>query len=68
MDQRTTVAVIGLGAAGLTALKNLREEGFDATGSERNLYVGGLSKFWEDDQTSVLASLLSISAKKGYAQ
>lgn len=65
MDQRPTVAVIGLGAAGLTALKNLREEGFEATGFERNGYIGGLWKYSEDDQTSVLAStVVNISKER----
>jgi cation diffusion facilitator CzcD-associated flavoprotein CzcO len=65
MDQRTTVAVIGLGAAGLTALKNLKEGGFDATGFEKNNYIGGLWKFSEVDQTSVLAStVVNISKER----
>jgi hypothetical protein len=36
------------GAIGLVALKNLLEEGFDATAFERNDYVGGLWHFTED--------------------
>jgi dimethylaniline monooxygenase (N-oxide forming) len=32
--ERITVAVIGLGASGLVALKNLREQSFDVTGFE----------------------------------
>lgn len=42
------------GALGLVALKNLLEEGFDATGIERNPYPGGLWKYTEDNRTSVL--------------
>jgi len=42
------------GAIGLVALKNLLEEGFDATAFERNDYVGGLWHFTEDTgKTSV---------------
>ncbi|KAH7086264.1 dimethylaniline monooxygenase 2 [Paraphoma chrysanthemicola] len=60
------VAVIGLGAAGLVALKNLKEEGFDVTGFERNSYIGGLWKYSEDDQTSVLdTTVVNISKERG---
>ncbi|KIW81362.1 hypothetical protein Z517_04387 [Fonsecaea pedrosoi CBS 271.37] len=61
-----SVAVVGLGAFGLVALKNLREEGFNATGFDRNLYVGGLWQFTEKDQTSVLESTtVNISKERG---
>ncbi|KAI1373068.1 FAD/NAD(P)-binding domain-containing protein [Hypoxylon crocopeplum] len=39
------IAVIGLGPAGLAALKALREEGFDAVAFERRDQVGGLWSF-----------------------
>ncbi|KAI0834529.1 FAD/NAD(P)-binding domain-containing protein [Hypoxylon sp. FL0890] len=39
------IAIIGLGPAGLTALKTLREEGFDAVAFERRDEVGGLWSF-----------------------
>ncbi|KAH7079957.1 dimethylaniline monooxygenase 2 [Paraphoma chrysanthemicola] len=62
----TKVAVIGLGAAGLVALKNLKEEGFDVTGFERNSYIGGLWKYSEDDQTSVLSTtIVNVSKERG---
>jgi dimethylaniline monooxygenase (N-oxide forming) len=56
--EHTTAAVIGLGAAGLAALKNLKEEGFEVTAFERNAYIGGLWKYSEDDKTSVLATTI----------
>jgi dimethylaniline monooxygenase (N-oxide forming) len=56
MTERTTVAVIGLGPAGLVALKNLKEEGFDVTGFDRNNYIGGIWKYSENGNTSVLQS------------
>ncbi|KIW92663.1 uncharacterized protein Z519_06510 [Cladophialophora bantiana CBS 173.52] len=60
------VAVIGLEAFGLVALKNLREEGFNATGFDKNLYVGGLRQFTEKDQTSVLEfTIVNISKERG---
>jgi dimethylaniline monooxygenase (N-oxide forming) len=66
MTERTTVAVIGLGAAGLVALKNLKEQGFDVTGFERNNYIGGLWKYAEDDRTSVLTTtVVNISKERG---
>ncbi|KAI6780778.1 Dimethylaniline monooxygenase [N-oxide-forming]-like protein [Emericellopsis cladophorae] len=50
-----TVAVIGLGAMGIVAVKNLLEEGFDVTGFEKSGYVGGLWHCTEDrDTLSVL--------------
>jgi dimethylaniline monooxygenase (N-oxide forming) len=56
------------GPAGLVALKNLLEEGFDATGFDRNSYVGGLWQYTEDDKTSVLEStVVNISKERvGY--
>ncbi|KAF2128140.1 dimethylaniline monooxygenase 2 [Dothidotthia symphoricarpi CBS 119687] len=64
--QKTTVAVIGLGSAGLAALKNLTEEGFEVTGFERNSYVGGLWQYTEEDKTSVLeTTTVNISKERG---
>lgn len=51
-----TVAIVGLGALGLVTLKNLREEGFDAVGFDRNDYVGGLWRFDEGDKLTVMRS------------
>ncbi|KAL1888101.1 hypothetical protein Sste5346_009788 [Sporothrix stenoceras] len=60
------VAVIGAGALGLVTLKNLLEEGFDATGFERKSYVGGLWKYTLDETTSVLPSTVAnISKQRG---
>ncbi|KAK7210373.1 hypothetical protein V2G26_017551 [Clonostachys chloroleuca] len=46
-----TVAVVGLGAMGIVAAKNLLEEGFDVTGFERQNYIGGVWHFTEDKDT-----------------
>tara|TARA_R110002003_G_scaffold54_9_gene4742 strand:- start:8109 stop:8342 length:234 start_codon:yes stop_codon:yes gene_type:complete len=63
--QQIKIAVIGLGAAGLVALKNLKEEGFNVTGFERNSYIGGLWKYSENDQTSVLnTTVVNISKER----
>ena len=65
MVERKTAAVIGLGAAGLVALKNLKEEGFNVIGFERNAYIGGLWKYSEDEQTSVLnTTVVNISKER----
>ncbi|KAM0460879.1 hypothetical protein ACHAO4_001675 [Trichoderma viride] len=48
---RRKVAVIGLGALGIVAVKNLLEEGFDVTGFERSSYIGGLWHFTENEDT-----------------
>ncbi|KAF3918752.1 hypothetical protein ABW21_db0200991 [Orbilia brochopaga] len=51
------IAVLGLGSAGVAALKNLREQGFEAVGFERNDYVGGLWQYTPNENvTSVLQS------------
>ncbi|RSL95259.1 hypothetical protein CDV31_013949 [Fusarium ambrosium] len=50
-----TVAIVGTGPAGLTALKSLREEGFDAVAFERREAVGGLWAYSDDPEyTSAL--------------
>ncbi|ETR98328.1 FAD/NAD(P)-binding domain-containing protein [Trichoderma reesei RUT C-30] len=49
--RRHRVAVIGLGAMGIVAVKNLLEEGFDVVGFERSSYSGGLWHFTEDEDT-----------------
>jgi dimethylaniline monooxygenase (N-oxide forming) len=65
MTAHIRVAVIGLGAAGLVALKNFKEEGFDVTGFEQNGYIGGLWKFSDDDKTSVLSTtVVNISKER----
>ena len=48
------------GVSGIAALKNLREVGLDATGFERDDYVGGLWRWTsKEDQTSVLTSTIA---------
>lgn len=48
-------AVIGAGPAGLAMLKNLRQEGLEATAFERLPHIGGNWKFTDDPTaTSVL--------------
>lgn len=60
-----TVAVIGAGPAGLVALKNLLEGGFEATGFEKNSYVGGLWQYTTQDKTSVLSTtVVNISKER----
>lgn len=60
-----TAAVIGLGAGGLTSLKNLREQGFEVTGFERSSYIGGLWKYSDGEQLSVLSTtVVNISKER----
>ncbi|KAI0454300.1 FAD/NAD(P)-binding domain-containing protein [Xylaria acuta] len=55
MTEEIRIAVIGQGPAGLTALKTLREEGFNAVAFERRNEVGGLWAFSDNaSYTSVL--------------
>ncbi|KAM5341864.1 hypothetical protein ACJ41O_014895 [Fusarium nematophilum] len=59
-----TVAIVGTGPAGLTALKNLREEGFDAVAFERRESVGGLWSLSQNPEfTSALDDTLSNVSK-----
>ncbi|KAK8038666.1 hypothetical protein PG993_007077 [Apiospora rasikravindrae] len=53
--ENITIAVIGLGPAGLTALKSLREEGFNAIGLERRDSIGGL---WSLSSNAEFTSVL----------
>lgn len=58
------IAVIGLGPAGLTAIKALREEGFDAVGFERRDRVGGVWSYSPDPSyTSVIQETVSNVSK-----
>lgn len=56
------VCVIGAGAAGLTAIKNLREAGFGVDCYERETGVGGMWN-WRHDRSPVYASAHLISSK-----
>lgn len=58
------VAVIGLGACGLVTLKNLLEAGFDATGFDRNNYIGGLWRFSYENKTTVLPTTYANGSKQ----
>ncbi|POR32008.1 Dimethylaniline monooxygenase [N-oxide-forming] 5 [Tolypocladium paradoxum] len=62
--ENVRIAVVGLGPAGLTAIKNLREEGFDAVGFERRDKVGGLwSSSSNTSYTSVIQGTVSNISK-----
>ncbi|KAF5633022.1 dimethylaniline monooxygenase 2 [Fusarium tjaetaba] len=54
------IAVIGLGPAGLSAIKALREEGFEAIGFERRERVGGVWSYSSNSSyTSVVPETVS---------
>jgi len=61
-DRGRTVCVIGAGASGLTALKNLKEYGFGVDCYERETSVGGAWN-WRHDRSPVYASTHLISSK-----
>ncbi len=61
-DRAENVCVIGAGAAGLTAIKNLREYGFGVDCYERETGVGGAWN-WRHDRSPVYASAHLISSK-----
>jgi hypothetical protein len=61
-DREGNVCVIGAGAAGLTAVKNLREAGFGVDCYERETGVGGAWN-WRHDRSPVYASTHLISSK-----
>ncbi|EQL02969.1 Flavin monooxygenase-like protein [Ophiocordyceps sinensis CO18] len=59
-----TIAVIGLGPAGLTAIKALREEGFRVVGFERRDRVGGIWSYSSDTSyTSVIHDTVANVSK-----
>ena len=57
------VAVIGAGALGLSATKNLTEDGFDVTTYETRDYVGGLWKDAHDSSVSAHSTTIFNSSK-----
>jgi Flavin-binding monooxygenase-like len=61
-DRADNVCVIGAGAAGLTAIKNLREYGFGVDCFEREINVGGAWN-WRSTRSPVYASTHLISSK-----
>ena len=58
-----SVAIIGAGPLGLMALKNFREDGFDATAFEARPYVGGLWQYSNDSSLSVAESTIFNSSR-----
>lgn len=63
-DRGGTVCVIGAGASGLAAIKNLREQGFGVDCYERETDVGGAWN-WRHDRSPVYASTHLISSRPG---
>ncbi|CAJ2509419.1 Uu.00g144450.m01.CDS01 [Anthostomella pinea] len=63
MTGREKVAVIGAGALGLMALKQFREDGFEAVAFETRPYVAGLWKDTDDSTISVLATTILNTSK-----
>ncbi|NIL56306.1 NAD(P)-binding domain-containing protein [Salinispora arenicola] len=61
-DRGDTVCVIGAGASGLTAIKNLTEHGFGVDCYERETGVGGAWN-WRHDRSPVYASTHLISSR-----
>jgi thioredoxin reductase len=61
-DRGDAVCVIGAGASGLTAIKNLREQGFAVDCYERETTVGGAWN-WRHDRSPVYASTHLISSR-----
>ena len=53
-----SVAIIGLGAFGIVTLKNLLEEGYDATAFDKNPYLSGLWHYTADNRVSALQSTI----------
>ncbi|KAJ5345342.1 hypothetical protein N7452_003346 [Penicillium brevicompactum] len=63
-DKAPSVAIIGLGALGLVAMKNLLEVGFNVVGFDKHPYVGGLWNYNEQkDAISVLRSTVANGSK-----
>ncbi|GJD01252.1 dimethylaniline monooxygenase 2 [Colletotrichum higginsianum] len=54
-----SVAVIGAGATGISMLKTLREDGFDARLFERRGRVGGLWSYTDDKTMTTALPIIS---------
>jgi cation diffusion facilitator CzcD-associated flavoprotein CzcO len=63
-DRGAAVCVVGAGAAGLAAVKNLLEHGFEVDCYERETGVGGVWN-WRHDRSPVYASAHLISSRPG---
>lgn len=65
MASLATVAVVGCGAGGLVAIKNLLEEGFDVVGFDQNDYVGGLWHYTSDAKVSCMeTTIVNVSRER----
>ena len=63
--RQPSVAVVGLGAQGLVAVKNLLEQGFRVTGFDRNDYVGGIWHYSAEHQVTALpTTVVNISRER----
>jgi thioredoxin reductase len=61
-DRRDAVCVIGAGASGLAAIKNLREAGFEVDCYERETSVGGAWN-WRHDRSPVYAGTHLVTSR-----
>ena len=67
-DMDNSFAIVGAGALGLVATKNLIEEGFEVTTFEKTAYVGGLWHANADSSaTSALVGTVSNGSKQASA-
>ncbi|KAH8814603.1 flavin monooxygenase-like protein [Flagelloscypha sp. PMI_526] len=65
IPSRTQVVVVGAGAAGLTALKNLREVGLSAIALDDRVAFGGVWRYTDDPtKTSVIRTTQTNSSKQ----
>ncbi|PTB63267.1 FAD/NAD(P)-binding domain-containing protein [Trichoderma citrinoviride] len=62
--ERPTVAVCGLGIAGISACKNLTEAGFDVTGFDASDAIGGLWHYSEGERTSCLYNTRALVRRR----
>ncbi|KAM3457951.1 hypothetical protein NHJ6243_007576 [Beauveria neobassiana] len=68
VQEKTTVAVVGLGGMGIAAVKNLIEEGFEVTGFDKSPYYGGLWHFTEDKETLSILEYTPTHCSAGEVQ
>ncbi|KAL7965568.1 flavin monooxygenase-like protein [Trichoderma sp. SZMC 28014] len=64
--ERNKVAVCGLGIAGIAAVKNLTEVGFDVTGFEAADAIGGLWHYSEDNRTTCLSNTEALVRRSAF--
>ncbi|KAK6542787.1 hypothetical protein TWF694_006729 [Orbilia ellipsospora] len=58
------IAVLGLGCTGLACVKNLREQGLNAIGYDRNEYIGGIWQYTTNENVTCVLKTTTTNEPK----